>query len=247
MSYIIYKTTNLLNQKIYVGKHYTSDNDGYLGSGKLLKLAIKKYGRENFIRETLELCTLNNANEREIFWIDKLNTMNRDVGYNITKGGMGGISGFFGKDNPNYGHRWNEEQRERARQANLGKTISIEQRKKVSDWNKINGNPFKGKSHSKTQKEKWSQERKGTKLGKENSFYGKTHSKESLKLIGQSSKLRTKYVYFFISPDNEEFNNILNLKDFCKQYGWIQNNLKFVNNEWNNYKNWKIKRVYKEN
>lgn len=45
-TYIIYKTTNLINDKIYVGKHNTSVNDGYLGSGKILKQSIKKYGKK---------------------------------------------------------------------------------------------------------------------------------------------------------------------------------------------------------
>ena len=41
--YLVYKTTNLVNGKIYIGKHETNDiNDGYLGSGNLIRLAIKK-------------------------------------------------------------------------------------------------------------------------------------------------------------------------------------------------------------
>lgn len=45
--YFIYCTTNMVNGKIYVGKHKTTRlNDGYIGSGKLLKHAINKYGRE---------------------------------------------------------------------------------------------------------------------------------------------------------------------------------------------------------
>jgi len=50
----IYKTTNLINNKIYVGKHKTSANDGYLGSGLILGYAVDKYGKENFKREILE-------------------------------------------------------------------------------------------------------------------------------------------------------------------------------------------------
>ena len=47
MFFIIYQTTNLINNKIYIGKHQTSDlDDGYLGSGKLLLQAIKKYGNK---------------------------------------------------------------------------------------------------------------------------------------------------------------------------------------------------------
>ena len=52
--HIIYKTTNLINGKIYVGMHSTDNlNDGYLGSGWILKQVIKKYGKENFKREVL--------------------------------------------------------------------------------------------------------------------------------------------------------------------------------------------------
>jgi len=87
---IIYKTTNIVNNKIYVGQHYTSSEDGYLGSGLYLKRSIKKYGAENFKRETLEACEDNNVNEREIYWIDKLNACDQKIGYNIDKGGTGG-------------------------------------------------------------------------------------------------------------------------------------------------------------
>ena len=54
MHYIIYRTTNLINNKYYVGCHQTANiNDGYLGSGKHLKHAIKFYGHENFKVEIL--------------------------------------------------------------------------------------------------------------------------------------------------------------------------------------------------
>ena len=84
---IIYKTTNLINGKIYVGKHHT-DQDNYLGSGNLIQLAIKKYGKENFIRETLEEVTEETWIEREKFWIKQLNSQDRQIGYNIIDGGM---------------------------------------------------------------------------------------------------------------------------------------------------------------
>jgi len=52
--YYLYEVTNLVNGKTYIGQHITDDlEDGYLGSGKALKAAIKKYGRDKFKKEIL--------------------------------------------------------------------------------------------------------------------------------------------------------------------------------------------------
>ena len=86
---IIYKTTNILNNKIYVGQD-SKNNPNYLGSGKYIWNAIKKYGIENFKKETICECnTKEDLNKKEIHWIKTLNCMSPN-GYNLTTGGEGG-------------------------------------------------------------------------------------------------------------------------------------------------------------
>lgn len=88
----IYKITNLLSGKMYVGLHSTDNlDDGYFGSGVYLKNAINKHGKENFQLEIIEHTTEELIFEREIYWISKLNTL--EEGYNLTKGGEG-VLGF---------------------------------------------------------------------------------------------------------------------------------------------------------
>ncbi len=97
---IVYKTTNLINGKIYVGKD-EGRNPGYLGSGDILKKAIEKYGKENFKKEILEICNIQEQLcEREKFWIKKLDARNPEIGYNIMEGGQGVGSFWFGKKRP---------------------------------------------------------------------------------------------------------------------------------------------------
>ena len=87
---IIYKTTNLINGKIYVGQD-SFNNVEYFGSGKIIKQAIEKYGKENFKKEILEKCSSREElDERETFWIQELKSHDREIGYNISKRWFGG-------------------------------------------------------------------------------------------------------------------------------------------------------------
>lgn len=82
---IVYKITNLINNKIYVGID-TNNNPEYLGSSIHLKHLIKEYGTRNFKKETLETCnSMEELREKEIHWIKKLDSSNPDVGYNTYK------------------------------------------------------------------------------------------------------------------------------------------------------------------
>jgi group I intron endonuclease len=85
---IIYKTTNLLTGQYYIGKD-KHNNPNYLGSGKKLVNAIKKYGKENFVKTILEYCISDeHMTLREQYWIEHLNAIRS--GYNLAAGGNGG-------------------------------------------------------------------------------------------------------------------------------------------------------------
>lgn len=86
----IYKITNLINNKIYIGKDTTS-NPNYFGSGLLINRAFEKYGKDNFIKEVIdETDDYIELSKKEIYWIEQYNSIDRKIGYNISKGGDGG-------------------------------------------------------------------------------------------------------------------------------------------------------------
>lgn len=91
MYYVIYQTTNTINGKKYIGKHVTETlNDDYLGSGKALRRAITKYGRESFKKDILHVFDNEeemNAKENEL--VDDV-VISSEEYYNIAIGGQGG-------------------------------------------------------------------------------------------------------------------------------------------------------------
>jgi group I intron endonuclease len=87
----IYLTENLVNGKLYVGKHSGEVDDGYLGSGKILKLAIMKHGIENFRKIILAVAENEDELDRlEVEYVKKYREIYGKKLYNLTDGGTGG-------------------------------------------------------------------------------------------------------------------------------------------------------------
>ena len=89
---VIYKTKNKITGRIYIGQD-KSNNPEYLGSGKILRQSIEKYGKENFEKEILEECSSKEQLDlAEKYWISYYNSTDRNIGYNIAVGGSGGCA-----------------------------------------------------------------------------------------------------------------------------------------------------------
>ena len=102
MFYTIYKITNKIDNKIYIGKHQTENlDDGYMGSGKHLKRAQKKHGIQNFVKEilfTFDSEDQMNAKEKEL--VTEEFCKRKDT-YNLCPGGHGGF-GFINEAGLNW-------------------------------------------------------------------------------------------------------------------------------------------------
>lgn len=109
--YYVYQITNKINGSIYVGIHATDNiNDGYMGSGLLIRRAIKKYGIENFVKIILfEGNSYQELLDKETE-IVTTEFINREDTYNLREGGNGSAALIFEKE--------------------------LERRKKVSETNK---------------------------------------------------------------------------------------------------------------
>ena len=173
--HFIYKTTNLLNNKYYIGMHSTDNlEDGYLGSGKRLRYSIRKHGAENHQREILEFCEsrleLKNREEE----IVSLNEIAKVECMNLMVGGQGGfISDEQQRHRSQCGGKALKERVEndpelRRKYQESGRKNFIQAHKD----GKIKYDTFTGKTHSNETKKKMSESMKGKNLGSKNGSFG---------------------------------------------------------------------------
>lgn len=147
MASVVYITTNLVNGKKYLGKHNGKDPD-YLGSGLVIKYAIKKYGKENFSRKIVAEC----SSDQEAFVIEEKlskewNVVNDPSWYNMKVGGKGFASG---SDHPQFGKARSKEHTQHIVLARAGWKHTKESKEKLSIANRGEVNPMyglKGENH----------------------------------------------------------------------------------------------------
>ena len=177
--YCIYKITNLINGKTYIGQHKYKDlNDSYMGSGKLLWRAYKKYGKENFKKEIIckNVQYKETIDDMERFYIKKEREQNPFGCYNILDGGEGHSGPLsdetrkkMSKVRKGKKHRpLSEETRKKISEAHRGKKrepFSEEHKRKLSEACKGKPSSMKGKHLS----EKW--RRKLSEAGKGKHWY----------------------------------------------------------------------------
>ena len=147
--YIIYKTTCLLNGKIYIGQHKVKSkktlDPWYIGSGyPKFDNALRKYGKENFKREII--CTINVddislVNKIEVMFIKKYNSSNSDIGYNILD------CSISSSENPMYDE-------------NIRRVVSRKNKKTMKEYFKTHEANFKGCKHSEETRKKMSDKRR---------------------------------------------------------------------------------------
>lgn len=148
MNYYLYQITNKVNQKIYVGVHKTQSlDDGYMGSGKVLKRAIEKHGLENFekaILETFDSAEAMFAREKEV--VDETFLARADV-YNLRRGGSGGFDYINSNRTTEEWSRIGKLARAKS-PGNIGKARTAEWLLNMSNSLKGREPAFKGKTHT---------------------------------------------------------------------------------------------------
>ena len=210
MKYTVYKVTNIIDGKIYIGVHKTDNlDDGYMGSGKHLRRAIEKHGIENFTKEYVaifdnskDMFNMESELVNEVFVKDK-NT------YNLKEGGFGGYD-------------------------YINKTLSPEKRREIT---RKGGLVHKERlKNDKKYKEQFIQSvkghlpipKKGDFLGDKNGFYGKKHTSEAIqKMSGhthqqgkKNSQYGTCWIYCPYTHENKKIPRF-DLKEW-EDKGWVK-------------------------
>lgn len=214
---IIYKATNLINGKVYIGQttnklqvRKTSHINDSLAKRDnfVFHNAIRKHDRSNFKWEIVEYCDCKEElDEMEFHYIKQFNS-SIPKGYNMTYGGGGML-----------GYKITEEHRKNLSESHKGYIHTAEQRKKI-------GEASLGRRHTEETKKRLSKQKLGSKnpmygkCGKENPRYGISPPKHTIDALVE----KISNVWLVIFPDGKE-KVIKNLSKFCRDNNLNKGNL----------------------
>lgn len=202
--YCVYKHTNKINGKVYIGqtglkpeRRWGNQGSGYKDSSYFFN-AIQKYGWDNFEHEIISFnLTLEESNELEIELINKFDSRNPEKGYNLKSGGSNGELAESTKlklAKAATGRKMSEYTKEKLRQSHIGKPGPMlgkkhkeETKKKISEATKGENNPNYGKKGEENPRwgTHWSEEVK-SKISE--SHKGLKHSEESKEKMRKNHK-----------------------------------------------------------
>lgn len=209
----IYRITNLVNQKIYIGqstdlKRRFSEYKNIKKASRLMERALNKYGTDNFKIEPILYCSLENLDIFERCFIHTFDTMDRDYGYNLESGGS-------------LNKKHSSETKQLIREKRKKQIFTDETRQKLSDARKGEKHHFFGVKFSDEYRKKLRESHKGYKYseerklqcsermtGEKNPFFGKKHTEEykkksSERMKGTISKCRKKVIAISVETKEE--------------------------------------------
>lgn len=182
-TYYVYMTLNIINYKKYIGITKKPIKSGYIGSGHQMIKAIKKYGKDFFVRHDLFIGSLEDASEIEKFYIDYYKAVDSDDFYNLREGGFDGPHGELSKQ------KMKNSLRKTWLQKREKYLESFKHRRKSNAlaYDRTGGkNPMFGRNHSKYSIEKISKSKKGVKM-KTNSLQRSTNARNNPVLMGNKT------------------------------------------------------------
>lgn len=171
----IYKTTNLINQKYYLGMHSTTVlNDGYIGSGTNLRRSIKKYGKINFKFEIIEFLPNRDLLKKREKELVNENTLKDKLNMNLQPGGGGGFCNEKHKEKFFEGAKKTQFTKESNKEGVKHFLYKLNNDIEWKKWYKTRVKPYNwtGRKHREETKKKIGESNSILQKGEKNSQYG---------------------------------------------------------------------------
>ena len=226
----IYKITNTINNKCYIGqskdlvtrirKHIKTLING-TNRNEHLQNAYNTYGTGNFTIEIIEECTAEELDEREIYWIDLYHSYDREYGYNKTRGGTGGNSYYELMDDD---EKEVVDQKRKGRQATNKNTYCYTDGFVIKYIYEQDVEQYEAEGWYRGVPEYVRVREKFANLGEKNGFYGKHHSEETRKKWSENRKGASNWNYGRVLYHKDDMQKYITQEDIphYESLGWMR-------------------------